>query len=361
VRRTTLSSTAAQQFGASAPARLQERQHLKNGFHGVSVSLLTSRIWLLGLAFALATPIRVTGQEAPEIGEGTRSLYRGDYEKALSLASQYVESHPESAAARILLARSEIAQGRYTSAYDALRQALELDPTNIDALYYLERLCTILSQLEFRQLLETAPGSSRAHQLMAESYLAQHKNDEAEKEYHALLQANPRSVEALDGLGELKRSDFKFTEALAYYTRALQVAPRDYTSAYGSGACHLYQHNPQLAIRNFRRALEIDPSSAAAHLALGDALLRAGDSGAAVVELKAATALTPNMRQAYTLLAGAYQRLGQTTEATRALKKAQELGQQEIRAREWTLDSEGSLFPPGRQQPRPAESPNPEP
>ncbi|PYV20307.1 MAG: hypothetical protein DMG24_23140, partial [Acidobacteria bacterium] len=100
-----------------------------------------------------------------------------------------------------------------------------MDPANIDALYYLERLCTILSQIEFRRLLETAPDSFRAHQLMAESYSARHDDDEAEKEYQAALKANPTSVEILDALGELKRSKFKFDEALDYYTRALKLAP----------------------------------------------------------------------------------------------------------------------------------------
>src|SRR5438093_7676307 len=168
-------------------------------------ALLAANVWLLALAVALAVAHSFWGDESPEIAEGTGALYRGDYEQASALATKYLEAHPEDPAARILLARTEIARGQYEPAYQALRKALDLDPVNIDALYYLERVCTILSQIEFRRLVGTAPDSFRAHQLMAESYLAQHNQGEAEKEYQAVLAANQGSVEVLDYLGDLKR------------------------------------------------------------------------------------------------------------------------------------------------------------
>src|SRR5947207_703427 len=317
---------------------------------------LAANAWLLALAVMPATARPLWGDQAPEIAEGTRALYRGDYEQAGALASKYLEAHPEDPAARILLARTEIARGQYEPAYEALRQALDLDPANIDALYYLERVCTILSQIEFRRLVGTAPDSFRAHQLMAESYLAQHNQGEAEKEYQAALAANPGSVEILDALGELKRAEFKFDAALDYYAPASKLAPGAHPSAYGSGACHLYQQNPQRATESFRRALRADPNSAAARLALGDALLRANQAAAAVTELKAAVALNPEMRQAYTLLARAHQKLGQTREAEQALQKEQELAQQEAGTRETILDSGTGISapqPPRTQKPLP--------
>jgi len=328
-----------------------------------------ANVCLFALSVTLVTARPVWGDQTPEIAEGTRALYRGDYEQAGALASKYLEAHPEDPAARILLARTEIARGRYEPAYEALRKALDLDPANIDALYYLERVCTILSQIEFRRLVEMSPDSFRAHQLMAESYLAQHNQGEAEREYQAALAANPasdekKSVEILDALGELKRSEFKFDAALDYYARASRLAPRDYTSAYGSGACHLYQQNPERAIESFRRALRADPNSAAARLALGDALLRANQAAAAVTELRAAVALSPEMRQAYTLLARAHQKLGQTREAGEALQKEQELAQQEARTRETILDSgveSGLDSGAGVSQPQPPRTQKPSP
>ena len=293
-----------------------------------------------------------------ELAEGTRDLYRGDYAGATGLAEALIKARPQAAAPRILLARANIAQGKYPAAYQELLEVLRLDPQNPDALYYLGRVCVMLSQEQYQQLFQMAPNSFRVHQISAEAYASQQNKAQAEAEYAAAVKANPRSVEVLDALGDLKRSDYKFEEADGYYRRAAELAPRDYASLYGLGACAVYQNEPQRAVEYFRRAQEADPNSAAARLALGDALLRTGQARGAVSELKKAVGLQPTMRQAYTLLARAYQRLGQSEAAEQALKKEQELARQEMTAREKTLESKDrGLVAPSGQAPERAEPP----
>jgi len=319
--------------------------------------------WVLGfagLALTLTAATLAHAEQDTPLKEGTRALYRGDYGTAAARAEQYLKAHPGAVAARILLARAEVAQGKYTAAYEELLKALRADPRNTDALYYLVRVCSVLSQIEYHRLFEMAPDSVRVHQLLAESYAVQGKNSMAEEEYQAALKADPQSVEVLDALGDLKRSQFKFDAAISNYSRAAEIRPQDYDSAYGLGACYLYQRDPQRAIEHFRRALEIDPNSPAARLALGDALLRANQPAAALLELKAAIALAPKMRQVYTLLARAYRRLGQLPQAEEALKTERRLTQEEIEAREVTSRS-GDLTPDSSPPPLPAEeSPKPE-
>src|SRR5215472_17278426 len=70
-------------------------------------------IWLTPLASALTFAVLLRGQPVQEVTEGTRAIYRGDYQQARTLASRYLETHPQAAMARILLARAEIAQGHY--------------------------------------------------------------------------------------------------------------------------------------------------------------------------------------------------------------------------------------------------------
>jgi predicted Zn-dependent protease len=308
---------------------------------------------LAGLLLMLATVPPMFGEQPAELAEGTRALYRGDYAAAATGAVQYLKAHPGAPAARILLARAKIAQGNYSSAYEELQGALRTDPRNIDALYYLGRVCDLLSQAQYRRLFAMAPDSMRVHQLLAQSYELQENTAKAEEEYLAALKANPQSVEILDALGDLKRHQYKLDEAVSYYSRAGEIAPGDYDSAYGLGACCLIQHDPQRAIEHFRRAVSADPSSVAARFALGDALLRANQPAAAVTELKAAAALEPKMRQAYTLLARAYTRLGQSREAEEALKKEQGLGRGEIEWRGEILRMERTTSAPSN--PPPAE------
>ncbi len=319
--------------------------------------------WLIqfvGVVAALMAARPVCAQQTAGLAESTRALYRGDYGRAAALAADEIRVHPEDPAARILLARAEIAQGKFESAYQELRRVHRADPKNIDALYYLGRLCGILSQTEFQRLFALAPDSARVHQLLAESYQAQEDKAKAEEEYQAALKADPRSIEVLDALGDLVRFQFRFDEAISYYSQANKIAPHDYDSTYGLGASFLYRQDVERAIEQFRLALDIDPNSAAARLALGDALLRTDKPTEAVRELRAALTLEPAMRQAYTLLARAYQKLNRSAEAEAALKKANELTQREIESRESLLVSDELIPSPlsPKREPNQPQEPN---
>jgi tetratricopeptide (TPR) repeat protein len=284
-------------------------------------------------------------EQAPELREGVSALYRGDYERAASVATSFITSHGDMASGYILRARVGIARGQYSPSYNDLREALRRAPTNVDALYYLSRVSQILSQIEYQQLYSLAPDSARVHQLLAESYQAQNNVAKSRREFEAALEADPHSREVLDALGDLERSEFRLDQAIAYYSRVAEIDPHDYTSAYGLGAAYLFRQEPRRAIEYLRRALELDTNSAAARLALGDALLRAGDAAAAAKELRFATELEPNLRQAYTLLVHAYQKLGQHHEAELALNRANELMKREVESREQTLASDDLTSP----------------
>ncbi len=273
-----------------------------------------------------------------------RAFYRDDYPRAASLAGQYLKKNPRSTKARILLARAEMAQGKYEPAYKRLKEAVAAEPGNIDALYYLGVVAGILSQSEYERLYALAPDSARVHQLLAESHQAGENTAEAEKEYRAALAANPRSVEVLVALGDLKRSQSDFDEAGKLYSRALEFEPRNYDGIYGLGVCHSFRQEQPRAIEYFRRALYIQPDSAPARLALGFSLTRTGQWESAVTELRAAVALEPKMRQAYYLLGQSYQRLGRSQEAQEAFKKVEELSRQEAETAQGVLTSEDVIF-----------------
>ncbi len=292
------------------------------------------------------------------------ALYQEDYRRAASLAAKYLKAYPKDSKARIYLARAEMAQGNYQSAYKRLREVLSSNPSNVDGLYYLAIVCGVLSQTQFDRLYSLAPESARVHQLLGESYQAQEKMAEAEKEFLASLAANPRSVEVLVALGDLKRSQSSFDEAIEYYSKAVELEPRNYESVYGLGVCYSYRQNHTRAIEFFRRALTVDPNSAPARLALGHSMIRMGQWEAAIAELKTAVAIEPKMRQAYYLLGQSYQRSGRTQEAQDAFKKVEELLKSEVESAEGILTT-GDLIPgpspprdpsatkPGREQKKP--------
>lgn len=293
-------------------------------------------LWVRPPAPAAAAPASVP----PTATEWSRAFERGDYRQAVVLAGRRLEAAPKDVGARLVLARAEAALGRFDAAYDGFRQALRAEPRNADALYYLGMTAGVLAQQEQERVLALAPGSSRAHQLQAQSYQAQGRPHEAAAAYRSALEADPRSVELLLELGDLMRSQLQLEEALAYYTRAFAVVPRRFDVLYGLGVVHSFRREHALAIERLREALAVDATSAPARFALARSLLMAGQAEAAVTELVAVTARRPRMREAYYLLGRAYQSLGRAQDAERAFARVQELVQQGVESDEAALPPE---------------------
>jgi Tfp pilus assembly protein PilF len=308
---------------------------------------LSEAAWLAVLMCLLIPAPLALAQSEQLLKESIQAYYRGDYSAAANLAQRLAKAQPGTSAPYVLLARARASQGNIQQAFQALRQALRINPNDTEALYFLAHVCTGLSRAEYQRLFAMAPNSARVHQILAESYQVQENLPKAEEEYQAALQADPNLAEVLNVLGDMKRYQFKFEEAIVYYSRAANIRPRDYDSAYGQGASQLYLQKPDLAVEHFQKALSVNPKAAAARLALGDALLRLKQFESAAKELESAIQIDPKMRQAFTLLGKAYQQMGQPAKAKEAFAAAQKLIHEEIQGRERRPDSAAS--PPSEQ------------
>src|SRR6202158_618331 len=287
--------------------------------------------WLLALAVMVCS---VGHGQTSALTECTQAYYRGDYARAAEVAEKHLRQHPGDAPFRMVLARTDLAQGKFQQAFEGLQKVLSSDPKNIDALYYLSILARELSHREYERLFSLAPDSDRVHQLLGEAALAADNKSEAEEEFQKALKANPRSIEVSTELAELKRSQSKFDEAIVYYTQAEQIGPLNYEIAYGLGACYTYKQEYSRAIEWVRKAVALAPDSAAGRFALGNALFQNGQPEAAIPELNVSLQLEPRMKQAYFLLGRAYSKVGRLEEAKAALKKLDELNRAEIPGQE---------------------------
>jgi tetratricopeptide (TPR) repeat protein len=288
-----------------------------------------------GFAFALALMLGVhASAQSASLAKATEAFYRGDYGQAAELADQQLRANPKAAPARVLLARTEIAQGNLSQAFTQLKSVLAQDPKNVDALYYLSIVARELSQQEYQRLFAMAPDSDRVHQLLGEAALAAENKSEAETEFLNALKANPRSFDAAAELAELKRSQSKFDEAITYYTQAAQIGPLNYEIAYGLGACYTYKQDYAQAVQWLRKAVAFDPESPAGRFALGNALFQGGEYALAIPELKASLKLEQQFKQAYFLLGRAYSKLGRQEESKAAFQKLDEMNRAEIPSQE---------------------------
>src|SRR5260370_8536740 len=96
-----------------------------------------------------------------------------------------------------MLARAELAQGKPLKAFEELKKALEFDPKNIDALYYLSLVSRELSRTEYQRLFSMAPDSFRVRQLLAEAALGAENQTQAENQFNKALDSYPTSLSIL--------------------------------------------------------------------------------------------------------------------------------------------------------------------
>jgi predicted Zn-dependent protease len=274
--------------------------------------------------FCMAAAIPVSAANA-DFDTSANALDRGDFAGASAVAVKLVRLHPQSIAARLLLARADIGLNQPKAALAELHEALRLDPRNQDALYYLSKLTAVLSQQEFLALAEMAPDSARVHQIRAEGLAAKGDHAGAEREYIEALNKRPGTVSIMNALGDLNRHNLQYTEALTWYQQVLEKEPDDYDALYGSGACYLLSRRPGEALPMFRRALKADPSSLAAKMALGETLLVTGAGNDAIALLEVAAKADPELQRLQYLLARAYQSVGRAADAQRAFQRYRQL------------------------------------
>lgn len=268
--------------------------------------------------------------QSSALSESTKALYQGSYVQAAQVAERHLRNHPNDASVRVILARADLAEGKFETAFEELQKVLASDPRNIDALYYMALVARELSRQQYQKLISMAPDSARVHQLLAEADLAAQNPTDAEVEFKKALQANSGSSEVATELAELKRSQSKFDEAISYYLQAERNVPLNYDIAYGLGACYTYKQDYRQAVTWLRKAVTLDPDSSAGRFALGNALFQSGQLEAAIPELKHSLQLEPRLKQAYFLLGRIYSRLGRKDEANDALKKLDDLSRSEM-------------------------------
>ncbi len=289
-----------------------------------SSSRIRLTVAMLGLASAAFGAVA-------ELERCNTALDRGDYAAAARDAQAYVKLHPASAAARVILARAQMGLNDAPAALKELRSALQREPNNLDALYYLSKLADVLAQQEFLALSKIDPDSARVHQLRADGLAAASRQDEAEREYLAALERRPGTPAIMNALGDLKRADksIKCDEALVWYGKVLEKDPGNFDALYGSGACYLRSDKVGEAEKVFSAALKSNPSSIDAKMALGETLLALGKAAEAVPLLEAAAAGYPQLRRLQFLLGKAYRETGRTADAKKAQERYRELSQHE--------------------------------
>jgi tetratricopeptide (TPR) repeat protein len=259
-----------------------------------------------------AEVLELTGQEEP-----AREIFR-------SLVNYYNEKEPEDAPSLAAIARALERLGRYRDASSLYGEAIEADPTFIEAhlgggLLFTEKYNYAEAAEFFSDALEVNPNSARAH-----LGLAANKRLEGGAEMTAALaralEINPNLVEAraLKAAVELEAGDHE--AASAEIDRALRVNSRS-TEIHALRAAQFY-----LQDKDFEpaaaQALAVNPRGGALYETLAHYATITRRTHEAAEFSRRAVTLQPRLWSAHLSLGMALLRLGRMEEGRAAVEKA---------------------------------------
>ena len=194
-------------------------------------------------------------------------------------------------------------------------------PSDPDVLYVTTHAFSDLSTRAALQLASTAPLSTQAHELNAESLESQAKWDEAAAEYNLILKQQPGLPGIHYRLGRiiLSRTATPTTvdDARNEFQAELKIDPNNAGAEYVLGELSRQAQQWEDAIEHFSRASKLDANFADAFLGLGFSLNSAGRYAEAILPLETGVRLQPANPTGHYELAIAYNRVGRKEDAKR--------------------------------------------
>jgi tetratricopeptide (TPR) repeat protein len=216
--------------------------------------------------------------------------------------------------------RCSMTLGRPDAALHFLELLARDFPRDPEVLYAATHAYSDLSMQASQALARSAPSSPQAHELLAESYEAQGKWDDAAKEYRAIVAQNPELPGIHFRLGRLLLSKPNppatvADDARREFTQELAIDPTNADAEYVLGELARQESQWPDAIKHFTRATELDAGFGDAFLGLGTALLSAKRFSEAIPPLEKAVKLEPRNPASHYSLATALTRTGRKEEA----------------------------------------------
>lgn len=190
------------------------------------------------------------------------------------------------------LANAWYQQGDFEKTATILHALLDLDPDNVDVLFFAQRVYSELADNTLNKLAVLSPGSARMEQLIAERLINAGDAKDAIVHYRKALQLGPR----LPGL---------------HYELAETLMEQDPNSA----------DTQKEALSELKAATEVDGDSARVESQLGRIAMLQSDSAQAFVHFGRALALDHSDAQAQMGLAELYSQQGKPEEAVKYLKQ----------------------------------------
>lgn len=294
-------------------------------FKRVAVPLAAALV-CASLAAAVSGTVPSTYSPAAAAGQGIALASKGYCHQALPvlkkaiphLADRQLQYHAAMASAQC---------GMSVNQMDAVVEALVLlnrnFPDDPKVLYMTTRYYSELANRTAHKLLQNAPSSPEAQELVAEALQAQGKWNEAEDAYRKILAKYPNQPGVHYELGRVilskPLSPAVSAEAEKEFEAELKIDPTSPAAEFMLGEIAWRERKLSEAIEHFSQATKFDVGFAEAYLGLGIALNAAGKYSEAVTVLEKYVAMNSTDPAGHYQLAIAYSRTGNKLKANQQL------------------------------------------
>jgi len=196
------------------------------------------------------------------------------------------------------LADDHYQQGQLEETVTVLHELLNLNPDNVDILFFAQRVYSELADNTLNKLAVLAPGSARMEQLIAEKLINAGDLKDATEHYEKALQIDPKLPGMHFELAEtMMESSPNDANSQASATKELQAAIQtDGDSARVEcelGRIALLQSQTDQALAHYKRAYELNPKDAQAQMGFAGVLEMQGNHEQAAAYLRMAVASDP--------------------------------------------------------------------
>ena len=266
---------------------------------------------------------------------GAANYAKGDYIKAADFLRQAIDEDPKDNEAIQLLGLSYYLSGRPADAIPNLEKVqLWFPRANVNAAYilgmcYMQTHDYEKARKAFARMYDVPQDSAASYLFTARMLLRQEFGPVAEEYAQKAVAIDPKLPHAHFLLGELHMFKSRIPEAIAEFNKELAINPGDAATYYKLGDAYSRVQKYEEAEQVLQRSIWLDATSTGPYILMGKVLAKKGEGQLAVRALQHALSMDPNNSVAHHLLGQTYRDLGRSEDAEKELKLAEQLTNRE--------------------------------
>jgi tetratricopeptide (TPR) repeat protein len=278
-----------------------------------------------GTARTVVTNLMKKSSKDPEVTalNGIVLLNDGKANDAVDALMEGAKNYPKDAFIQYWLGRAALQKGDNALAEKSLRQAVELNPSRLEAAEELARIAAARGDMQLMEdvadkTITAAPRFPGGYIWRATVELNHNAPDKAEDDLKTAMSVAPHSPQAFLLLGRIRFSQKRFPEGVALLEQALQDDPNSLEAMHLLVEYELFQKHPDKAMARLNAQIEKSPKNSGFYDLLAQLQIQDKNLDQAVATAQKAMQMNPGDAEAVMLYTQLQVNRGQAANAINA-------------------------------------------